>query len=421
MNYLVLGIGISIVSLVMVRLGLAIHQALSQMRSAAHTDRLWHGLLEQKIASTKRQYEKASVGWNGYRKFAISAKQPETNDICSFYLTPHDGKSISAFRPGQYLTIQLNIPGREKPVVRCYSLSDSFKPEHYRITIKRALPPHDDPTKPAGLVSNYFHEQLDVGDIVDLQAPSGNFSLDPTQNRHAVLIAGGVGITPIINMAKSIVASNSNREITVFYGVRNGREHAFQGELRDLAQNPNCRVITCYSAAEAEDHAVEGTQFQHHGWVSAELIRSYLESTNYEFYICGPPAMMKMLPKQLVAWGAAKANIHTEAFGPATVKNVVATASCGAGQTANSPACQVTFAKSGLEVAWDPAMGNLLELAHAHGVEIASGCRAGNCGTCSIAIKSGSVDYQTEPGELPEKGSCLTCIANPQTHLVLDA
>jgi len=90
-----------------------------------------------------REAEQISLVWNGCRKFQVAKKIRECEDVFSFYLTPHDGRPLPQFKPGQYITFQLNLPGQGKPVIRCYSLSDSHRPDCYRVTIKKALPPPD--------------------------------------------------------------------------------------------------------------------------------------------------------------------------------------------------------------------------------------------------------------------------------------
>ena len=109
-------------------------------------------------------------------------------------------------------------------------------------------------------------------------------------------------------------------------------------------------------------------------------------------------------------------HINYEAFGAATVKNVAATAI-----EKPATALKVEFTRSGKVLDWDYESESLLDFAESHGIPIDSGCRAGNCGTCLTAVKSGDVDYVTEPGEPPETGSCLTCISVPKADLKLDA
>jgi ferredoxin-NADP reductase len=312
----------------------------------------------------------------------------------------------------------INVPGREKPVVRCYSLSAGSDPGQYRVSIKRVMAPADQPSVPAGLVSNYFHEQVNEGDILDVQAPRGHFVLDPERQRPAVLIAAGVGVTPLLSMLWGIINSRSGQEVMLFYGVRNGSDHAFKEELEELAnQHANIRLVVCYSRPTPEDERNEGQAYHHQGRVSVDLLRGYLQSSNYDFYICGPAGMMDGLKTQLIKWGVNKGNVFTEAFGPATVKKVSAKPPTGK----KGPVCRVTFTKSDKVVEWKADSENLLTLAEANGVKVESGCRAGNCGTCTVAVKSGEVDYLVEHGADLRDGDCLACIATPKGDIILDA
>ncbi|MEM7017856.1 MAG: 2Fe-2S iron-sulfur cluster-binding protein, partial [Pseudomonadota bacterium] len=173
------------------------------------------------------------------------------------------------------------------------------------------------------------------------------------------------------------------------------------------------KLHICYSEPRVED--VEGRDYQHKGWVSVELMKTLLPSSNYQFYICGPAPMMNSLTEDLEAWGIPESDVHYEAFGPATVKRV------SHQQTIDKETVEVNFARSDKTINWSPLDGTLLELAEANGIIMDSGCRAGNCGTCLTAIRNGEVDYLNDPGVEPEAGSCLTCIATPKTALELDA
>jgi uncharacterized protein len=366
--------------------------------------------------------DKTELSWTGLRKFTIAQKVMEAQDICSFYLRPHDQKALPPFEPGQYLTFQLRIPGQPKAVIRCYSLSDSpLNRDYYRVTIKRLPPPRDAPEAPPGLSSNFFHESLRIGDTVDVRAPSGHFYLDRTHQKPVVLIGGGVGLTPVLSMLNTICESGDERETWFFYGVRNGGEHAMREHLTAIAhEHPNVRLIVCYSNPTEQDR--DGVDYQRMGRVSVELMREILPSNNYEFYICGPPPMMESLVGGLGEWGVPEASVHVEAFGPASVKKKVPPAEAReAAESAGVHAVPVQFARSGKQVSWTADAGALLDLAEANGVTIDFACRAGNCGTCLTAIKEGDVTYLNEPGASPEAGSCLACIAVPKGPLVLDA
>jgi ferredoxin-NADP reductase len=369
----------------------------------------------------QRRFERATheLSWNGFRKFQIVRKIPESRDICSFYLAPHDGKALPPFLPGQYLTFQLTISS--KPVVRCYSLSDSPNhPDYYRVTIKRVPAPREPQGLPPGLVSNYFHDRLKVGDIVDVKAPAGHFTLDLAIQTPVVLIAGGVGITPLLCMLNAAIEANARREIWFLYGVRNRAEHIMKEHLQQIArEHPNVRLHVCYSDPGSDDR--QGEDYHHGERVSVDLLKRLLPSSNYTFFICGPPPMMDQLLKDLKAWGVPEGQITIEAFGPKTVKRVAPNIEGGPATRPSGPAIEVTFAKSGKTCQWDGDTGSLLECAEKHGVAINFGCRAGNCGTCLTAVKQGEVDYLVEQGAKPEAGSCLACIAVPKTSVVLDA
>ena len=132
--------------------------------------------------------------------------------------------------------------------------------------------------------------------------------------------------------------------------------------------------------------------------------------------------MMNSIVADLGEWGVPEKAINFEAFGPATVKKAAAVLKPGATAASEASAGhQVTFAKSSKTVAWNPEVGGLLDFAEENDVTIDFGCRAGNCGTCLTAIKEGEVDYMSDPGAMPEDGSCLTCIAVPKSDLTLDA
>jgi ferredoxin-NADP reductase len=393
-----------------------------KMRWESEQERLERDRLRSEIKAAKVEYieaQKNDTAWNGFRKFKVANKQYECNGVYSFYLVPHDGRPLPPFKPGQYLTFQLNIPGREKPVVRCYSLSDSpFHTNYYRVTIKREEPPKDRPELPPGLASSYFVDKVKQGDILDVKAPSGHFFLDLHQPKPIVLISGGVGITPMLSMMNAIIESGTKREVWFFYGSRNRSEHIHRSYLTELSGlHDNIHIHTCYSQPSPDD--VHGRDFHHKGRVTVELLKQLLPSNNYEYFLCGNGAFMKSITDGLEAWGVPENSVHFEAFGPASVKKKTALPAGVMVMTGPQP--QITFSKSGQTVSWDPSLLNLLDFARDKGVRLESGCCAGSCGSCLVAIQSGQVDYIKPPDTQPEQGSCLACICRPKGDLVLDA
>lgn len=363
------------------------------------------------------QSKSGQLAWDGFRKFVLQGKILESEGVCSFYFIPHDKKPLPPFLPGQYLTFRINVPGQKNLVTRCYSLSDSPNhPDYYRVTVKKIPPPHDKPELNPGLLSNYFHQKLNADDIVDIKAPSGQFHLDAEHMDPVVLIGGGIGLTPVLSMLNHIVATGAHRETWFFYGIRNSSEHVMLDHLVSINnEHENINLAVCYSDPMPDD--LLGKHYNYAERVSVELFKRVLPSNNYEFYICGPPPMMDSITNDLSKWGVPDSKIHFEAFGPATVKKVISHEATLIAQTSG---ISINFAKSKKDVVWNGMSSCLLDFAESSGIAMESGCRAGNCGTCSIAIRSGEVEYLSAPGAIVEQGSCLTCISVPKTDLVLD-
>lgn len=401
------------------QLCLALYESLRRARFRREAVGLSLELLRQRVDAAcqlRSRTEPANVAWNGYRKFVVQRKELEAENIYSFYLSPHDGKPLPRFLPGQFLTIQLRLPAVDKPVVRCYSLSDCPHGDHYRITVKRCLAPTDAPDAPHGVISGHLHDRVAKGDILDVKAPSGRFFIDTHKRKPAVLIGGGIGITPFLSMASTVVESGSGREIWMFYGVRNGREHILSGYLRELShQHDQFHFVACYSNPGPDD--VEGRDYDYRGRIDRNLLQRYLKSSNYEFFVCGPPPMMSAVTKALVDWSVPESEIRTEAFGPASVpkrKKEVATPA--------TSAVKITFSRSQKTVAWDGKSNSLLDFGEDVGAQVQGGCRVGNCGTCEVAVLAGEVEYNCKPeySDLGD-GCCLACISTPKGDLVLDA
>ena len=363
----------------------------------------------------RRKRAEGALPWNGYRKFLVSKKISECCDVCSFYLTPHDKKPLPDFLPGQYLTFRLDIPGSVNPVIRCYSISDAPHGDTYRVTIKRIPPGHKG--GPPGIASAFFHDRIQEGDILDVKAPAGQFTLDPAGGRPVVLIGGGIGVTPVLAMLNTLVTQGSRREIWFLHGVRNRAEHIMREHLETIArENPNVHLNVCCSQPEPDYQL--GRDYHHARRISLDFVKEVLPSSNFDFYICGPGPMMQDIIEGLTKWGVPDTNIHYETFGPSSVKKVAAAAALGVAAPA---AFAVQFKRSGKTVNWSGEHANLLELAEAHGINIPCGCRAGSCGTCQVAVFSGEIAYVAKSDFETDPGTRLTCIGAPRSDLVLDA
>src|SRR5262249_20582645 len=147
---------------------------------------------------------------------------------------PEDGRPLPRFEPGQYLTF--HMPGSEpdRPLVRCYSLSERPREDFYRVTIKRVPAPQDRPDALPGRASNYFHREIRPGSLLQVEAPQGAFFLDPTDRQPVVLVGAGIGVTPLMSIASTLAYSRNARQVYFLSGFRSSREHPFRARLAEL-------------------------------------------------------------------------------------------------------------------------------------------------------------------------------------------
>jgi hypothetical protein len=235
------------------------------------------------------------------------------------------------------------------------------------------------------------------------------------------LIAGGIGITPLMSMLNWCLSEQVGREIWLFYGVRNSHELVMKTHLEAMAiAHQNFHLRLCFSDPMAEFGASHGEQYQ--GRIDVNLLRRQLPLKPYHFYLCGPAAMLENLVPSLEEWGVPDGHIHFEAFGPASVKRRKKSAIPVPLQTENDNSeLMVSFIQSGKTLPWQASAGNLLDFAEANGIIVSSGCRAGSCGSCQTTIRTGEVAYLNPPDFDPELGTCLLCQCEPKTSLSLEA
>jgi len=360
--------------------------------------------------------------WEGLRQFRVDRKTPESDTITSFYLVPMDGGSISSYLPGQFLGFKLNVPGQTEPVRRTYTISE--KPDagtYYRLSIKREPAPADRPDLPPGVSSNYFHDDVVEGSVIDVRAPRGDFHLDTESRRPVVLLSGGVGLTPMISMLGHVCDEEAPRDVWFVHGARNGREHAFGKHVRGLAaSHPNINVRILYSRPDGGDRP--GADFDRAGRVSIAYLMENLPGRDFDFYLCGPAAFMKDLYDGLRSWGVPNSDIHYEFFGPAQSLD---DGGGGSGQEAVEQEAagvfEVTFSRSGTSAVWNGSTDNILELAEGAGLNPDSSCRSGNCHTCLCTVKNGTFEYAHDDIFEPDgEDEILICSARPTSDLEID-
>mmetsp|Transcript_9092 Transcript_9092/g.14001 ORF Transcript_9092/g.14001 Transcript_9092/m.14001 type:complete len:716 (-) Transcript_9092:221-2368(-) len=349
---------------------------------------------------------------NAWRPYTVTRIVNENSLIKSFYLEPKDNFGLTDFKPGQYLTIRLGDD--DTALIRTYTISVAPREGYYRISVKKE-----------GKVSTLLHETISMGDTIMARAPRGNFYLsleEKDKNKSAVLIGGGIGITPLLSMLRHTVREGmrtrweSIRNKTYFIHLSHDMNtRAFFQETSELAQRANPDKIQVISLLSTVD-----------GHLTKEKFQQILPLDNYEFYICGPSSFTQVTYSLLrQSLGIRDDRIFAEAFGPSALKRepddnfsppepLV--------PAATTPQ-HVRFAKTHFDTQWEPEKsGSLLELAEAHGIQVSYACRLGNCGTCVTKILKGSVTYATPLAAAAdiEDAHCLLCQAVPVEQEVLE-
>jgi ferredoxin-NADP reductase/MOSC domain-containing protein YiiM len=351
--------------------------------------------------------------WPGFRSLRVSRITRECDNIFSLELSPADNRPLAVALPGQFVVVRLHPRPEGPPVLRSYSLSGAPGAETYRLGIKQ---------EPRGAASNYLATAIKVGDVLDVSAPRGNFVLR-AGDRPVVLLSAGIGVTPVLAMLHTLAAASSARQVWWLYGARSGNEHPFAEEARVLFRRlPNSRSYVQYSKPRAEDRP--GVGFDSRGRLELSLLKRLGVSHDADFYLCGPTAFLQDFTAGLAAWGVASERVHTEIFGPGKPSTP------GIAQAPQrpphppigtpGPGPRVSFARSGLDVSWNPTCKSLLELAEACDVPVRWSCRTGVCHTCEAALIAGTVHYDPEPVEPPADGNLLTCCSRPQGDVIID-
>lgn len=257
-------------------------------------------------------------GWRGKRAFGLVEKKEESELVTSFVFEPIDRQPVLNYKTGQYLGIELKPNGAKYNEIRQYSLSDKPNGKSYRISVKRELNPA--PT-PNGLISNYLHEHLNVGDLVDLHAPAGDFFLSAMNEQNQtpiVLISAGVGVTPMQAMLEQIsseieLGNIKEQQVHYLHACINSAQHSFKQRSLQLCQQHNWPLHTWYEQPEGvtTNHGHEQIRSGIMNFTEANL-----PLNQGHFYLCGPVGFMKFAKTSLLALGVTEDRVHYEVFGP---------------------------------------------------------------------------------------------------------
>lgn len=353
-----------------------------------------------------------------WRPLRVARIEAQSHNIRSIYLEPADGAGLPLFQAGQHLPLRFNIDGDVH--IRTYSLSSAPSDDFFRISVKRD-----------GRVSTHLHEQIRVGDLLEARAPQGHFTVAPHERRPLVLLAAGVGITPLLSMLREVVYQGlRTRRIRPTWFIQSSRtlaDQPFRHELDRLLEDAGdaVRVVRLLSQPEAE--AKLGEDFDFCGRIDVELLKDLLTVEDYDqpdFVVCGPGSFTQALYDGLRELDIRDSRIHAETFGPSTLRRRPDPDAVVIEQPpAATTSVPVVFQRSAKEARWQPEGGSLLELAESRGLRPEFSCRGGSCGTCKTRLISGQVHYPLPPAEVPDDGQVLICCAIPAQGaqpLVLD-
>lgn len=243
------------------------------------------------IAAESKEYnrvESAPGGWRHTREFKVASKVPQGGNVVTLTLEPVDGKALYEYEAGQYMTFKFHFGEFDQR--RHYSLREKSNGKHYTISVK---------AENDGAVSNYVHNQLKVGDTVELLAPFGDFVLrKPDPSVPIALLSGGMGITPLLSMGEALLDVKEKPEIHFYHWSRGPSN--FQKEIDNFAQK-GFKVKTFDSSKT--------------GHPTADEIKEFVPK-NADCYFVGPQPFMKFMEKSLADAGVPEKNIHYEFYGP---------------------------------------------------------------------------------------------------------
>ncbi|MGX9431084.1 MULTISPECIES: MOSC and FAD-binding oxidoreductase domain-containing protein [Bradyrhizobium] len=339
------------------------------------------------------------------RTFRVRDAKQQSDSIRSFTFEPADGNGVLPHRPGQFLTLRLRPSGRQTPLVRTYSLTNTPNGRDYSMSVKRE-----------GEGSSWLHENAIVGSEIEVDSPKGRFVLDGTSRRPLVLLSAGVGIAPVLSILRAAVINDgviggAPRKVLFVHGTRNRREHAHSEDVDLIASKHSLvRVHIAYSQPDPDDKL--GEHYHSKGRIDAPLLKSVLPLEESDFYVCGPGGFMKDVVAALSDLGVQASRIGMETFGPSSLAAKDGYSDFENAEIAREPVT-VRFAMSEREAIWKPGRETLLELAEELGITVDSECRSGNCGTCAVRLLQGSVSYAFEPSFAVPDGEALLCCSRP--------
>ncbi|MEZ6149503.1 MAG: iron-sulfur cluster-binding domain-containing protein [Pirellulaceae bacterium] len=424
------------------------------LRQAAEISRLNSELQTSELQSSTSG---AALGW---RVMEVAKVVDESADARSFYLVDVYRQSLPSFRPGQHVLVRPALAGAFQ-TTRCYSLSSSPDSRYWRITVKRETEvnvarrssqtddnvarrsavglhrvPADAASTPSGNfsrlpgrqqggLSTWLHDNITAGDCLLIGGPSGHFLLREDNPRPLVLLAAGVGITPMASMLLWSQQSTPARPVRLLYQSKDLDHWPLGQSLHQTMNSKNViRVVSYFSRMREENLLSLGQR------LPGELCVGKFTSTDAlaaatgldcDYFMCGPNEWMTRLRDELCAAGVAAERVHWESFGSIASSQVAVDQPSPSHELAQvENALMVRFEHSQVDAAWTDPQQSLWELARQHHVDLPSGCLSGVCGCCRVKLLEGEVIYDRPISVELSEGECLTCVARPKTACRLD-
>lgn len=353
-----------------------------------------------------------------YHKLEIADVRRETREAVAIAFTvPEEDRAVfMGFKPGQHLAVRVRLDGEE--IVRTYSICSTPFDGELRVAVKQ---------QPGGRFSSYANSQLKVGDVLEVMPPAGRFGVpfDPANRKHYLAFAAGSGITPIVSLIRTALATEPDSRVTLVYGNRSTQNMIFREQLEDL-KNTYMGRFNLVPVMSREQSDIE----LFHGRIDRDkceaLFDSWLDVSSVdESFVCGPESMIEEVVAALKARGVPQERIHFELF---TVPGEAKARQAQRAQDTqrDHSRVQVAVRMDGREQVFEQARNqdSVLEAGLAAGLELPYSCKGGVCSTCRAKVVEGEVEmdtiYALEDYEV-EAGYVLTCQSYPLTdRIVLD-
>ena len=355
---------------------------------------------------------------NQFHDLTVTRKEAQTPDASVIYLQVPEGREAAfAYEAGQYLTLKVEVRGQEER--RAYSMCTSPNDPELGVCVKRLK---------GGLVSNHLLDNLNAGDTLAVMPPDGRFLVktDPAKRHTYYLIGAGSGITPLMSIARKVLADEPGSAVHLLYGNRSEDTIIFREELDAMARDYDGQFSVEHILSQPRKEKAGGlggffgkkttSWTGRTGRIDPQELKRFLlqnesRTTSADYFICGPGAMIDTVEKELLRTGVAADHIHTERFVVAPVADGDRIQGSAVG------AVKVTLDGKTHDITVEPSK-TILETLVALGQNPPYSCTSGACSTCIAKVTKGEVkmdvNHALDPDEV-EEGYCLTCQAHPVT------